>query len=424
MPDEPVETGASPVSTPEAAPSGPLSKAEAMKGLETLAPPEEPTVEETPPAEEVVGTPEKPAETPPAEPAEPATTEGTEGPEEPGEKAKGFTVELPAGHPASQGVGTITVQTEEEERALRALANSAYVRRPQLEAEVQRRQAVEGQNQDLVAQNRDLRERVARLESTESARGKWEQTPEFRQRKETYESLKAAEEQGAVAEGTAEQFRNSVLERGYQDLADSEYADRQKTIEEEDRARIARENEEAGRIFMHDAWQRAQERYPMVRSLQSFSQDFLTARDEFEDKLRRGHHRDILGQPEKLQEQFAKHFRRVLSDNPEVRKVFEDLKGRERAKQDAAAKAAAEEKRERERIAQEAVDKHKQDAASRREAVPLNPVARIPSAPRGRGPDEGPRGTDTDSAPLSPQQIKRQQRQGAIEDAGRYSHAR
>lgn len=425
MPDDPVETGATPVETPPA-PTGPLTREQALKNATTAASqraaqataPVEAPPAETPPAEPVKETPEPGKE--PAEPGKETVAEPTPGETKPeAEPATGIQVELPAGHPAAQGLAHITVQTETEERVLRGLLNSAYVRRPQLEAEVQRRQSIEQQNQTLFKQNRELREKVARFEATETARGKWEESPEYRQRLGRYEQLKAAEEQGSVPEGTAAEYKQAMLERGYDTVAERDFQERVKQIDADDQAEVARQNEEAGRLFLNDAWQRANGQWPdFVTRLSSFEQNFRTARDEFDFKLRAGHYPDYRpGDLPTLHRLFAEHLKAVLSRDPAVRAAYKEHTDRLQADKDAAAKAAAEKDQERERMREEVRKQMEAEAQERRSAVPPNPVAGLPSAVRTRAPGEGTSGTDTDSAPQTPQEIRKRALQQSIESA-------
>lgn len=372
-------SGTAPASppTPAAEPKQPASadqaRRQARDAIASRVREREQATQETPKEGETPAG-EKPTETPASEQPTGDQPTGAQPAGEPGEQpdetpAAAVKVDIPADHPIANGkAGSITVASEEEARVVRGLVNSTGVR--VRENETLRRRAQEAEREAM-----QVKQKLARLETSIDVRTEWEGTPEYAQVRDRYNAIK--EEHGQAEADAYLRGKTAEIEK----RATEKYRSREQELQAEV---DARESE----TFARDAYMGLESLPSIIREQQNFSNWFQSALRSFEAQLAAGDVVDEMGQPirpsdpdkvPKLHKAFRSHFEAYIVSRPEVRKAYADAKQRQQAQEKAAAeKATAEE----ERINKIVDERVKEALRSQGRVAPPHPLGQIPSAAR------------------------------------------
>ena len=331
---------------------------------------------------------------PDASPASARTTDAS--PEAPA-AVRPIRIEIPAGHPLREmGRDAISVTDPADEQVIRAALNGTYERRQRVTA--------------LEQENAELRDRMLRLEATQSATTKWQSTPEYEAIVDEYERIR-----DEVSPEAADAYWQGK-QPDFQKLAAAEYQTRAEAAEQV-------EDDRAAEAWATDAWGRTQVVTPDVRNLPEFPQWFAAAIESFNAEIAVGHFPELdpAREPddykrlEKAHEAFAQLFRSRLVREPRVSQVMTELAAqRNRTAAAEAARLAAEMRQsaeaEKERLRAQAekdgVDRFKLDAATRRASAPPHPMGSVAAGARpGQASDGGPPADDTSD--MTPHQLRR-----------------
>ena len=379
-PVAPAAPAVEPVVTPAAPPpatDGPLTKREARQALAEKILTPEPTG--TPVAPEAAATPATTTPETPAAAAAPAPT--------------GHKVIIDPGHPVrGMGIESITVQTPEEERALRALVNGTYARKKDVE--------------ESRAREETLQRRIVELEARDSANEKWTSDPRYQQAVDRFNEIKEA-----FGENEAALYWKGV-QQDFDAIAKTEYDERWGKIEAEN-------IERAGQAWKSEAWSHASQLPQIIVQLPHFQSWFNNAVESFNSEIELGHYPNLTS-GEDAHKEFTRMFGARLIREPAVTAAYADMERRQQTQQTSAATQAAAAQAERERIARDAVEQYKQASANRRTQAPPHPLGNLGPG-HDRAPVSGLNGQEPAPATANPNQLRRQLREKVGEaSAARY----
>lgn len=284
------------------------------------------------------------------------------------ELPKARRIELPPDHPIREmGVDALTASSDQEERAMRALVNGTYARRQEAEQ-------LQARLRDAEAKHNELVDRLVRVDAEAAAELKFKQTPEYANAVAEYQEMAKLEQAGQITPGRAQKYWEATVGQLFNQFRQQEVGTRLDALSTE-RA------EQAGQMWVQDAVNRIGVRYPEeVRSLNGFDGWVERALTQFNALLDHGALPDVpQGDPEALHKAWEDYFQQQLQLKPDfqglVRRWHEAQSQAEQSKQAEAQRLQAEQQRKA--AEQAAIEKFKQDAATRRGALPPNPLAGV-----------------------------------------------
>ena len=379
-------------------------KEEAEKEGETLTTEVTPEGEKTAQEEESKGTT-----------AEGEKPEGeTEKPDGESVTPEPIRVEIPEDHPlrTDQGASFLTAASPQEERQIRALLNATFTRRKDVDA----KDTVIAERDALIA---EYEQKDARREAHSTATQKWQGTPEYKASIERYNEIKET-----VGEEAATQYWKGV-EAGFTELAQKEYDERMKVIETRNAEKQTQAAEAAGMAWAEEAYSRASVRVPeYIRNLPNYNAWFNEAIHSFDSELQLDHYPHLKdGDLEGAHQEFYRFLGARLAREQAVTKALRANTAAKEQEGKTAATKAAEQERQRQKDRADAVTEHKQEAAKKRKETPLHPLGNLSSVDR-VSPLESTDGGEPEAADLSPHELRRQMRQGAVETGRRLTSRR
>lgn len=303
------------------------------------------------------------------------------------------TIPLPDDHPVRlMGVEQLVAADPEQEQALRALVNGTYYRRQ--DVEVLQRQLEAMQLQQM------------QTEASREAEAEWMNTPEYKQAVEQYHEI--LDMQGEAA---AQRFWKGMAQE-FQNLAEAKYQERMGAYE-------LAQSDAAANAWANQTFQRFSQAMPQpVARLPEFRQWFAEELELFNTRIEAGH--IAPRSAEELNAHMWELLKSRIAREPKAQGVLRamDTHARNAAAQREAALKAEQDKK----VAAQAVADFKKGAATTRTRIPPSPLSRAPStsAPAGRSTAMAPNTGATENGDLSPQQLRREARRGAREDARRY----
>jgi len=330
-----------------AKPEGPLTRREAqqrmvekMKGRATPAEAAAPVVDAAAPVAAPTG---------PVLDVAPVALPAAAAPAEP----QPVRVPIPAGHPMREmGVESLTANSPQEERALRAALNS-YVRRNEVTT--------------LQAQLQQLQAEKVERDGREAARKAWQADPKY-----AATMARAQEIRETYGDADAEQFLRG-LNADFDQMAKQEIDQRMGQVR-------AQEVERATEAWTQEAWQNASALPESIRTIPVFGQAFQDAVHSFNAELELGHFPQVQT-AEQAHKAFMQFFNTRLTALPEVVAVYRSLGARQEQARTAAAAKAAEEQRRIDKIKQDAVEEYKRiEGEKRGQAAPPHPLGNLAAA--------------------------------------------
>ncbi len=302
-------------------------------------------------------------------------------------------IELPPDHPLrDMGADAITASSDQDERAIRALVNGTYTR-------VKENEQLQARLRDAETKHNELVDRLVRVDAEAAAEVKFKQTPEYGQAVAEYREMVQLEQAGQLPQGRSQKYWEATVGQLFNQFRQQEVGARMETLSQE-------RGEQAGQAWVGDAVSRIGVRYPEeVRAINGFDGLVQRTLTQFNSALETGTLEDRegnpvivpQGDPEALHKAYENFFQQRLEMNAGfqglVRNWHAAQTQAERSKQTEAQRLQAEQQRKA--AEQAAIDKFKQDAATRRTATPPNPMAGIQHGARAPVP------SNADSQPVA-----------------------
>jgi hypothetical protein len=315
----------------------------------------------------------------------------------------GIRVDIPKGHPISEmGLDAFNASSDLEAQAIQGLLNGTYARRKDVEQRDERIGKLE-------SENRELRQKMVRIDASASAADKWKASPDGQAAIARYEQIH--EEIGKEA---ADEYWIGVQTK-FQKVVETENTARWQEVE-------AQEADQAGERWTEEAWQTTQQRLPpFLRDIPDLKNWFTEEVQLFDQRLLAGHYPNITT-PEQMHAEFARLLASRLVREPTAANALRAAKEAEsRAKSDRAREETqrrADQEKSIEQVKAGAVTDFKAQAAETRKQTPTHPLAGVPGA-TGDGRTVSPDADGPDLDSLSPHELKRTLKRGARTDARR-----
>lgn len=315
-------------------------------------------------------------------------------------------------HPIREmGLDAFTPANELEDQAIRALLNGTYVRRQEVENVRGRAQEQIGK---LTEQNRELQQKLLRIEASAEAQEEWQKSERYQHHRDRYIHIRdTVGKEEALAYWRSPDVQTELVE-----LTDKKFEERWSEVEE-------REMDEASLAWADQQFKAITPKLPTeITSMPEYRQWFAEGIRLFDAELTNGAHDIPAGDVKAMNEQFAKTLTRHMLTKPAVRQAWDEVRNREGKKNErtpSAKEREAARKRELEAARKEGAEKARKEAAETRRDTPPNPLGALSDATRGD--DAVVAGAEAarpeDTGRKSVRQLKREQKAAARQDARR-----